>query len=122
MNRKFKKIAKNSKKYEFFWHPRCLGVEGVCKILLCLDIVGARGEKNKICLRKKHEKIHYFGFFARAPRMSFDNKILHTPCAPEHLGCQKISYVFEFSCYFFEFTIQRCIDLLFSFATSSWYV
>ena len=69
-------ILKNSKKIQKnmnFLHPRCSGVQGVCKILMCSDIGGARGEKT---------------FFAN----------------------------------FFEFTIHMRIDLLFSFATSSWYV
>ena len=54
MNSKFEiKQQENSKKYEFFWYPRYSGVQGACKYLLCLDIVGARGEKNKIWLGKK---------------------------------------------------------------------
>ena len=56
-------------------------------------------KKQNLSQKKTCKKYTILVFCARAPRMSFDNK-LHTPCAPEHLGCQKNSYVFEFSCYF----------------------
>ena len=54
-------------------------------------------------------------FFPRAPRMPFDNKILHTPCATDHLECQKNSYFLNFLAVLFEFTIHRHTNLLFSF-------
>ena len=41
------------------------------------------------------KKLRYF-FLARAPRMSFDHKILHASCVPEHLWCQNVSCFFEF--------------------------
>ena len=43
-----------------FWHPRCSGAQGVCKILLCLDIVGARGEKTKYGSEKTLKKYTIF--------------------------------------------------------------
>lgn len=46
-------MQENLKIYEIFWHQRGLGLQGACKILLCLDTVGARGEKNKIWLGKR---------------------------------------------------------------------
>ena len=42
-----KKIEKKIKKYESSWDSRYSGSQDVCTFLLCLDIVGARGEKNK---------------------------------------------------------------------------
>ena len=52
---------------------------------LRFDTVGARGEKTKFGAEKNFEKMHYFAFFSRAPRMSFDHKNLQAPWAPKPL-------------------------------------
>ena len=51
---------------------------------LRFDTIGARGEK-KILAQKKTLKNALFYFFARAPRMSVDQKKLQAPCAPKPL-------------------------------------
>ena len=57
-------------------------------------------KKQNLAREKTWEKMTILFFLARAPRMSFDHKNLQAPCAPKPLWCQKISYFFEFSCYF----------------------
>ena len=95
--------SKNSKKIQK--NMKFFGIKEarVCKLpanFCCVWTLEGLVEKKQNLLRKKLGKKWLFCFFARAPRMSFDQKNLQAPCAPKPLWCQKNSYFFEFSCYF----------------------
>ena len=95
----------------------------VCKLranFCCVwTLEGLVEKKQNLAREKTWEKMTILFFLARAPRMSFDHKNLQAPCAPKPLWCQKISYFFEFSYYFFEFTVHMRTKFMISFATSS---
>ena len=80
---------------------------------------------------KKKQNSHFFPSFfpsqilffsPQAPPMSKHNKNLHAACRPEPLWCQKISYFFEFSCYFLNLLFIGLHIYCFSSDTSSWNV
>ena len=87
---KFKKIARKFKKYEIFWHQRGWGAQGACNFFLRFYTVGARGEKKPNLAQKKTLKNALFCFFARAPRMSFDQKNCKRLAHPSLFDARKI--------------------------------
>ena len=111
MNSKFKKIVRKfKKKYEIFWHQRGSGLQAACKFLLCLDIGGACGEKNKIWLGKKLGKKWLFCFFLlELLACHLITKTCKHLVHPSHFDAKKIHIFLNFLAILFQiYCSQAC--------------
>ena len=102
VNSKFKKIARKFKQIWNFLASKRLGSASCVQIFIVFGHWRGFWRKTKFGSGKNLGKMTILFFLARAPRMSFDHKNLHAPCAPKPLWCQKIHICLNFFAILFQ--------------------